>query len=220
MNPSIRTLTIVKAAIFIACLLPLTRLALGVWQDALGANPIEFVIRSLGTWGLSFLLITLGVTPLRKLSGWAWLARLRRMLGLFAFFYVLLHFLAYVWVDQFFDWTAIAKDILKRPFITVGMSAFVLLLPLAATSTNAMVRRLGGRRWQNLHRSVYVIAIFAVTHYWWMVKLDTRQPAIYAAVLAALLAIRLLWRYQEMRRQRAGAYQSDRARIIPIAVKR
>jgi sulfoxide reductase heme-binding subunit YedZ len=220
MNPNPRTLSLIKVFVFAICLLPLARLGWGVWQDALGANPIEFVIRSLGTWALSFLLITLSVTPLRKFSGWTWLARLRRMLGLYAFFYALLHLSTYLWVDQFFDWSAIAKDILKRPFITIGMSTFILLVPLAVTSTNAMVKRLGGRRWQQLHRSIYVIAVLAVTHYWWMVKLDTRQPAIYAAVLALLLGMRVLWRYQEMRRQQAGAYAPKRARIIPIIVKR
>ena len=220
-NPSPRALSAIKAALFALCLLPLLRLGWGAWHDSLGANPIEFVTRSLGTWTLNFLLITLSVTPLRKLSGLVWLTRLRRMLGLFVFFYVLLHLSSYLWFDQFFDWTAIAKDILKRPFITVGMAAFTLLVPLAATSSNAMVRRLGGRQWQSLHRSVYVIGMLAVTHYWWMVKLDTTLPALYAALLAILLGIRLFWRYQEMRRQQAGAYAPrGRNRSIPITVKR
>ncbi len=217
-----RGLAAVKALLFAACLVPLAHLGWGVWADTLGANPIEALTRSLGTWTLNFLLITLTVTPLRKLSGLHWLGRLRRMFGLFAFFYAVMHLSSYLWLDQFFDWTAIAKDIVKRPFITVGMSAFALLVPLAATSTNAMVRRLGGRRWQQLHRSIYVIGMFAVLHYWWMVKLDTRLPAIYAVVLAILLAIRAFWRWQEMRRQMAGAYgRKDGGRpVIPIAVKR
>lgn len=220
-NPSPRALSAIKAALFALCLLPLLRLGWGAWHDSLGANPIEFVTRSLGTWTLNLLLITLSITPLRKLSGLVWLTRLRRMLGLFVFFYVLLHLSGYLWFDQFFDWTAIAKDILKRPFITVGMAAFTLLVPLAATSSNAMVRRLGGRQWQSLHRSVYVIGMLAVTHYWWMVKLDTTLPALYAALLAILLGIRLFWRYQEMRRQQAGAYAPrGRNRSIPITVKR
>jgi sulfoxide reductase heme-binding subunit YedZ len=220
-NPTPRALAGIKAALFALCLLPLLRLGWGAWHDSLGANPIEFVTRSLGTWTLNFLLITLTVTPLRKLTGLVWLTRLRRMLGLFVFFYVLLHLSSYLWFDQFFDWTAIAKDILKRPFITVGMAALTLLVPLAATSSNAMIRRLGGRQWQSLHRSVYVIGMLAVTHYWWMVKLDTTLPALYAALLAILLGVRLSWRYQEMRRQRAGAYAPrGRNRIIPIAAKR
>lgn len=200
-----RQLAAIKLTLFVLCLAPLARLAWGAWQDALGANPIEFIQRSLGTWTLNFLLITLTVSPLRKLSGWHWLLRLRRMLGLYAFCYALLHLFSYLWLDQFFDWQAIARDILKRPFITVGMSAFVLLLPLAVTSSNVMVRRLGGRRWQQLHRSVYGIAIFGVVHYWWLVKLDITLPALYAAILGLLLGIRTLWREQERRRQVAGS---------------
>jgi sulfoxide reductase heme-binding subunit YedZ len=185
-----------KAALFALCLVPLGWYALGAVRDTLGANPIEAVTRGLGTWALNFLLITLTVTPLRRLTSWLWLARLRRMLGLFCFFYACLHLTTYLWLDQFFDWHAIGKDILKRPFITVGMSAFALLVPLAATSTNAMVRRLGGRRWQALHRTVYAIAVVAVLHYWWMVKADTRQPALYALLVVALLGVRLWWRWR------------------------
>ena len=203
-NPTPRQLSALKAALFIACLIPLARLGWGIWNDQLGANPIEFVARSLGTWTLNFLLITLTVSPLRKLSGWHWLLRLRRMLGLFAFFYAVLHLTTYLWLDQFFDWQAIVKDILKRPFITIGMSAFVLLVPLAATSNQAMIRRLGGKRWQQLHRSIYVIAIFGVVHYWWLVKKDVTLPALYAGLLALLLGVRALWREQERRRQLAS----------------
>ena len=220
-NPSPRALAAIKTGLFLLCLVPLLRLVWGVWNDSLGANPIEFVTRSLGTWTLNLLLLTLTITPLRKLSGLVWLTRVRRMLGLFVFFYVALHLSGYLWFDQFFDWTAIAKDILKRPFITVGMAAFALLVPLAITSNNAMIRRLGGRQWQSLHRSIYVIGILAVTHYWWMVKLDTTLPALYAVLLAVLLGVRLLWRYQEMRRQQSGAYAPrGRSRIVPIAAKR
>ncbi len=200
-QPSPRQLAVLKILLFLICLLPLARLSWGAWQDSLGANPIEFIQRSLGTWTLNFLLITLLVSPARKLSGWHWLLRLRRMLGLYAFCYALLHLASYLWLDQFFDWQAIAKDILKRPFITVGMSAFILLLPLAATSSNAMVRRLGGRRWQQLHRSVYAISLLGVVHYWWLVKRDITLPVLYAALLAVLLGIRALWREQERRRQ-------------------
>jgi len=215
-----RRLVAVKGLLFVVCLMPLLRLAWGAWQGELGANPIEFVTRALGDWTLNFLLITLTVSPLRKLTGWHWLLRLRRMLGLYVFFYAVLHLTTYLWFDQFFDWSAIARDILKRPFITIGMSAFVLLIPLAATSSNAMIRRLGGRRWQQLHRSIYVIAIFAVVHYWWMVKLDIRQPLAYAIILALLLALRALWREQERRRQLAGAYARQppalRGKVIQI----
>lgn len=220
-NPTARQLSALKFALFVVCLAPLARLVWGAWSDALGANPIEFVTRSLGTWTFNFLLITLAVSPLRKLSGWHWLLRLRRMLGLFAFFYVVLHLLTYLWLDQFFDWQAIAKDILKRPFITVGMSAFVLLVPLAVTSNKAMMQRLGGKRWQKLHRTVYVTGIFAAVHYWWMVKLDTTQPLIYAVMLALLLGIRAIWREQERRRQLAGnaTMPKPRNKIITIAAR-
>jgi methionine sulfoxide reductase heme-binding subunit len=181
-----------KAVTFIACLFPLARLGWLGYAHKLGANPIEFVTRSLGTWALTFLLITLSVTPLRRLTGWNGLIKLRRMLGLYVFFYALLHFITYIWLDQFFDWPEIYKDVLKRPFITVGFASFLSLLPLAITSTNGMVRRLGGKRWQQLHRLVYGIAVAGVVHYWWLVKKDITQPAIYAAVLAVLLGYRVV----------------------------
>jgi sulfoxide reductase heme-binding subunit YedZ len=181
-----------KAWIALACLLPLARLiALGA-SGGLGANPIEFITRSTGTWTLVGLLVTLSVTPLRRLTGRADLIRYRRMLGLFAFFYACLHFTTYVWLDQFFDPAAIAKDIVKRPFITVGFSAFVLLIPLAATSTHAMMRRLG-RRWQQLHRLIYPIALLGVVHFLWLVKKDLTEPLVYGAILVLLLALRLPW---------------------------
>ena len=180
-----------KAALFLASLIPLIRLSWYGYSSQLGANPIEFITRSLGTWTLVFLLITLSITPLRNLSGWSWLIKLRRMAGLFAFFYALLHFITYIWLDQFFDLNSIYKDVIKRPFITIGFTAFVLLIPLAVTSTNAMMKKLGGKRWQMLHRLIYPIAIFAVLHYWWLVKKDITQPLIYATVLAVLLAYRL-----------------------------
>lgn len=202
--PTPRRMAALKAALFAACLLPLAGLAYSLIADTLGANPIEALTRGLGDWTLRFLLLTLAVTPLRRLAGVPWLIQLRRMLGLFAFFYAALHFVSYIWLDQFFDWGEIARDIVKRPFITVGFAAFLLLVPLAATSTNAMVRRLGGRRWRGLHRAVYAIAIFGVLHYWWMVKKDVTQPAIYAVLLAILLGLRLLWRLQELQRQDHG----------------
>ena len=174
------------------CVLPLLRLlALGV-SGGLGANPIEFITRSTGTWTLVGLLVTLSITPLRRLTGRADLVRFRRMLGLFAFFYACLHFVTYIWLDQFFDAAAVARDILKRPFITVGFTAFVLLIPLAATSTHAMMHRLG-RRWQQLHRLIYPIAMLGVIHFLWLVKKDLTEPLIFGAVLALLLVLRLPW---------------------------
>jgi len=181
-----------KAALFIAALAPLVRLIFFGFTDRLGANPIEFITRSTGTWTLVFLLITLTVTPLRKLSGWHGLIKLRRMFGLFAFFYACLHFTTYIWLDQFFDLASIYKDVIKRPFITVSFPSFLLMIPLAVTSTNAMVRRLGGKRWQRLHRLVYVIAIGGVIHYLWLVKKDITDPLIYALILALLLGYRLV----------------------------
>lgn len=197
-GPRIEDIGRIKAVSFALALLPLARLVaagLADWLNegeplTLGANPIEVITRSTGTWTLVLLLITLSVTPLRRLTGWNALVRLRRMLGLFAFFYACLHFTTYIWLDQFFDPASIVKDIAKRPFITVGFTAFVLLVPLAATSTNAMVRRLGGKNWIALHRLVYPIAVLGVLHYWWLVKRDITQPAIYAVALAVLLALR------------------------------
>lgn len=182
----------IKPLVFMLCLVPLVWLGVDAYGDRLGANPIEAITHSTGTWTLVFLLITLSITPLRRLTGVNALIRLRRMLGLYAFFYACLHFVTYFWLDQFFDGAAIVKDIVKRPFITVGFFAFVLLIPLAVTSTNAMVKRLGGRRWQLLHRLVYVIAIAGVVHYLWLVKKDLTQPLIYAAVLGVLLGYRLV----------------------------
>lgn len=220
MNP-----TLLKPPLFLLCLLPLAWYGWGIYTDTLGANPIEAVTRGLGTWTLNFLLITLSVTPLRRYTGWNWLAPLRRMLGLFVFFYAVLHFNTYLWLDQFFDWNAIAKDILKRPFITVGMVCFFLLVPLAATSNNYAIRKLGGRRWRELHRTVYAIGLLAVLHYAWMVKADLSGPLGYAVALAALLGVRAWWRVEEKRRQLAGAYLTPRApvagrRIIPIVAKK
>lgn len=197
----------VKAAAFALCLYPLARLIVLGASGGLGANPIEFITRSTGRWTLSFLLITLAVTPLRRISGWQWLIRLRRMLGLYAFFYAVLHFTTYFWLDQFFDFMAIAKDVLKRPFITVGFTCFVLLIPLAATSTNGMMRRLGGKRWQQLHRLVYFIAGGGVVHYWWLVKKDITLPLVYGGVLALLLGVRLAY----ARSKKGGRVESQAA---------
>ncbi len=190
------TIARLKAATFVVCLAPLGLLIWRGFTGGLTANPIEFITHTTGWWTLAFLMITLAVTPLRRLLDMPWLLRLRRMLGLYAFFYASLHFLTWLVVDQFFDWQAIVKDIAKRPYITVGFSAFLLLLPLAATSTNAMVRRLGAARWQSLHRLVYVIAILGVVHFWWLVKKDIREPALFATILTVLLGTRLvvMWR--------------------------
>ncbi len=182
-------ITGLKTAVFVLCLLPLALLVWDSLQANLGTNPIEEITHRTGDWTLRLLLITLTVTPARGLLGWNFLLRLRRMLGLFAFFYACLHFLTYVWLDQFFWWDEIAKDIVKRPFITVGFAAFVLLIPLALTSTNKMMKRLG-RRWQQLHRLAYVTAILGVLHYLWLVKADVQRPLIYAALLTLLLAYR------------------------------
>lgn len=183
-----------KSAIFLAALVPLAWLIWAAFNDQLGANPIEKITHETGTWTLRFLLITLSVTPLRVLSGWNGIIRFRRMTGLFAFFYGSLHFTTYIWLDQFFDWGAMVKDVAKRPFITLGFTAFVLLIPLAATSTAGMVRRLGGRRWQLLHRLIYFSATCGVVHYWWLVKADIRLPMLYAAILTVLLTFRVvLW---------------------------
>ena len=181
-----------RAWVALLCLLPLLRLVGLGFSGELGANPIEFITRSTGTWTLVGLLVTLSVTPLRRLTGRAGLVRYRRMLGLFTYFYACLHFVIYVWLDQFFDPAAIARDIVKRPFITVGFTAFVLLLPLAMTSTHAMMRRLG-RHWQQLHRLIYVIALLGVIHFMWLVKKDLTEPLIFGAMLALLLALRLPW---------------------------
>lgn len=191
--PSKRLIKNIKVTIFIVALLPLARLFILAAMDGLGANPVEFVIRSLGTWTLVFLLATLSVTPLKWITGKVWLVQFRRMLGLFAFFYVCLHLLAYAGLDQWFDWNAITHDIAKHPYVLVGFAAFVLLVPLAATSNKFAMRRLGSR-WQQLHRLVYLIAVLGVVHYWWLVKKDVREPLVYAAVLAVLLGIRILRR--------------------------
>lgn len=195
-----------KVWIALLCLLPLGRLVVLGAGGGLGANPIEFITRSTGTWTLVGLLVTLSVTPLRRLTGRADLVRYRRMLGLSTFFYASLHFVTYIWLDQFFDPPAIARDIVKRPFITVGFTAFVLLIPLALTSTQAMMRRLG-RRWQLLHRLVYFIAVLGVIHYLWLVKKDLTEPLIYGGILVLLLAVRLPWG--------VGLLQAIRDRSVP-----
>ncbi|MEW6415430.1 MAG: protein-methionine-sulfoxide reductase heme-binding subunit MsrQ [Pseudomonadota bacterium] len=200
--------------IALICLLPLMRLIGLALTDGLGANPIEFITRSTGTWTLVSLLVTLAITPLRRLSGNAGLVRYRRMLGLFAFFYACLHGLTYFWLDQFFDVAAIARDILKRPFVTVGFAALVLLVPLALTSSRAMMRRLG-RNWQRLHRLVYAIALLGVVHYLWLVKKDVTEPLVYGGVLAVLLALRLPWVVAGIERARRGSIPGRAGTHLP-----
>ncbi len=181
-----------KALMFALCLAPLALLGLRGLNQKLGANPIEFITHATGEWTLRLLLITLTITPLRKLAGLPELIRFRRMVGLFAFFYGSLHLTTYLWLDKFFDWQEILKDVAKRRFITVGFLAFVLMLPLAATSTAASIRWLGGARWRRLHQLVYVSAVAGVIHYYWLVKSDIRGPLFYAAIAAVLLAYRLV----------------------------
>ncbi len=180
-----------KPIVFLLCLAPLARLGWKAFTSALGANPIQVITFSTGTWTLVFLLTTLSITPLRKLTKQYWLIQYRRMLGLFAFFYGCLHFTTYIWLDQFFDLHSIYKDIYKRPFITAGFTAFVLMIPLALTSTKWSIRKLG-KRWQRLHRLIYFSALAGVVHYLWLVKLDKRIPEIYGTILAVLLLYRLV----------------------------
>lgn len=202
-----RRFTQLRVVLFIAALLPLARLLYLGNAGGLGANPVEFVSRSLGTWTLTALVVTLSITPLRLATGWAWPMRLRRMFGLFTFFYAVLHFGAYLWLDQWFDMAAIWKDVLKRPYITVGFAAMLLLVPLAVTSSNGWVRRLGGRNWQRLHRLVYAIAALAVVHFWWQraAKNDVGEPLFYAVVIGLLLGARLL----HWARKRYGSIDSS-----------
>lgn len=182
-----------KVAVFIACLVPLAWLAYDAFTHQLGANPVEKITHRTGEWALRVLWITLAITPLRRLTGWGGLLRVRRMLGLFAFFYALLHFTTWLVFDHFFDWREMVKDILKRPYITIGFTAFVLLIPLALTSTDAMMRRLG-KRWKQLHQLIYPIALLSVAHYLWLVKRDLREPLVYAGILAILLWARWWWK--------------------------
>ncbi len=183
---------VIKPIVFLSCLSPLTVLCWRAYFDDLSANPISDITNTTGTWTLRFLMITLAITPLRKITRWNILIQLRRMLGLFAFFYVCLHFLTYIWLDQFFQFEDILKDVARRPFITVGFTAFLLLIPLALTSTKKMIRRLGGRRLNTLHKLIYVAGICGVIHYLWLVKADTQRPSIYAGILVLLLGYRLI----------------------------
>ena len=184
-----------KLTVFVNALVPLALIGWDWWRGQLGANPLDFVTRTTGTLTLVFLVLTLAVTPLRKVTGVQWLIRFRRMLGLYAFFYGSLHLLAYVWFDKWFDLRAIAQDVARRRFILVGMFAFTTMLPLAVTSTDRMIKRLGGKRWQKLHRVTYVSAAAGVFHYYLLVKSDTRKPLLFAAAVALLLGFRLFITY-------------------------
>jgi len=200
-NLTARQITAIKVVVFVLALLPFLRIVVSIFTDQLGANPIEFITRNTGDWTLYFLCITLAVTPLRRWTKWNWLIRLRRMLGLFAFFYAVLHFTTFLWFDHFFDLGEMLKDVVRRPFIAVGFAAFLLLIPLAVTSTNAMVKRLGGKRWMWLHRLIYVIALLGILHYWWMKagKNDLEQPIIFGGIVLILLGLRVVWALKKSR---------------------
>jgi sulfoxide reductase heme-binding subunit YedZ len=186
-----RQIAAVKTGVFAAALAPFTALVVAGFTDGLGANPVETITHTTGDWTLRLLLAALAITPLRHLTGWTWLTRLRRMVGLFAFFYLMLHFSTYAVLDASLDLAYVVEDVADRLYITAGFSAFVMLVPLAATSTNAMVRRLGPLRWRKLHRLVYAAGICGVLHYLWLVKADLREPLVYTGILAILLAARL-----------------------------
>jgi methionine sulfoxide reductase heme-binding subunit len=196
---------ILKPAAFLLCLVPMAWLTFDLLTDRLSANPLADVRNITGTWTLRFLMITLAVTPLRQITGWASLIRFRRMLGLFAFFHGFLHFITYVWLDQEFLWDEIAKDIVMRPYITLGVTSFVLMIPLALTSTRKWIRRLGGKRWQMLHRLIYVSAAAGVIHYLWLVKSDIQRPVLYGALLAVLLGMRVWHSVKNRRSQNTEA---------------
>jgi sulfoxide reductase heme-binding subunit YedZ len=198
-------LRLTKIAIFLAALIPLARLAWRAFHDGLGANPIEVITHTTGDWTLILILITLSITPLRRITRQYWLIGVRRMIGLFAFFYGTLHFLTYIWLDKFFDIHEMLKDIVKRPFITIGFSAFILMMPLALTSNAWSIRRLGGKNWQRLHRLIYLTAILGVVHYAWLVKADLRKPIEYGVILSLLLLYRVGVWVSGKRQQRTAA---------------
>lgn len=215
MTPSNRQLLALKAALFLAALLPAALLIWRALSEDLGANPVETITHTTGDWTFNFLLLTLAVTPLRVIAGLPWLMRFRRMLGLFAFFYGTLHFLTFTGFDHGFEVGEMLKDVLKRPFVTAGFAAFVLMLPLAATSFNRAIRWLGGKRWQELHRSIYAVGILACVHYFWLVKITAiLWPLLYAIILAVLLG----WRARE-RMRRYGPYPKPPG-VQPIRIIR
>jgi methionine sulfoxide reductase heme-binding subunit len=203
----------IKALMFVMCVAPLGWLAWRAWHENLTANPIEYITHFTGDWTIRFIVFTLTVTPLRRLLRLPDLIRFRRMLGLYAFFYGSLHFLTWFWLDKYFDLREIAPDVVKRPFITAGFLGLLLMLPLAVTSTNGWVRRLGAKRWQLLHRLVYVTAIAAVVHYYWLVKSDIRLPALYGAIVMLLLASRL-FRSRKSRSRNTTSLKVSRFRTV------
>ena len=212
-NPTSKQLSLLKSLIFLLALLPFARM---VWLTYTGqlVEPLEFITRGTGDWTLYFLCISLTVTPLRRFTQWNWLIKLRRMLGLFAFFYAALHFTTFLWFDHFFDVQEMWKDVLKRPFITVGFIAFVLLIPLAVTSTNGMVKRLGGKRWQWLHRLIYVIAPLGILHFWWMKagKHNFAQPILFGVIVGLLLLIRVYFAWSKRAKNARTAAAATPAR--------
>jgi sulfoxide reductase heme-binding subunit YedZ len=185
----------IKLFIFLLSLFPLTRLIYRGFNDELSANPIEFVEQSTGTWALVFLMLSLSMTPFRQWSGINIFIQFRRMLGLFMFFYACLHFITYLWLDHWFDFAEITKDIIKHPYVLVGFAAFLLTIPLAITSTKAMMKRLGGR-WKVLHKLIYLIAVLAILHFLWLVKKDHTEPLIYATVFFTLISLRIAYKYR------------------------
>ena len=211
MPPNSQQLSLLKSLLFCLALLPLGRLAFAAYQDDFGPNPVEFIQRWTGTWTINFLMLTLCITPLRGITQWHWLTRLRRMLGLFTFFYATLHFLSFIGFDHDFAVDAIARDVLKRPFVTVGFAAFVLMLPLALTSNAYAIRKMGGRRWQELHRNIYLISILGVLHYFWLVKATALiWPIAYAIGLSILLG----WRINERRRKAIPVAKASTAKPL------
>lgn len=203
-----------KPVVFFACLIPLALLGWKAYSGGLGANPIEVITHATGDWTFRFLLITLSITPIRKLTGRLWLIRFRRMFGLFAFFYGVLHFLTYIWLDKFFDLHEMLHDVAKRRFITVGLTGFVLLIPLALTSTTGWIRRLGGKRWQVLHRLIYFSAIAGVIHYLWLVKADIHEPVEYGVILTVLLGYRVVaWASPKIATAKARALRETRLEV-------
>ncbi len=199
-----------KFVVFPLCVLPLALLVNKGAHKGLGANPVSVITLSTGFWTLTFLMITLGITPLRRVTGWNRLIRFRRMMGLFAFFYGFLHLMTFVWLDQYFDVRSMIHEVYKRPYITAGFTAFVLMVPLALTSTAGWIRRLGGRRWNQLHRLIYLSGVAGVVHFWWLVKKDLSQPELFAGILVTLLGARVvMW---AMKRRRVAV-----ARMAEVA---
>jgi sulfoxide reductase heme-binding subunit YedZ len=207
LKPDSKQFKIIKAGLFLLACVPFLRLIIFAYLDQLGANPLETITRNTGDWTLYMLCITLSITPLRRLSGWNWLLAMRRMLGLFTFFYASLHFLAFYWFDHFFDVQAMLIDVLKRPFIAMGFATFLLLLPLAVTSTNRMMRRLG-KRWKTLHQLIYLIILTGLVHFWWMRagKQNFAQPLLITVIAVVLLGSRLVTWWQSKKKLKAALY--------------